>query len=171
VLSDGSGNPLISTNSTRSVALNGAVPQTGTGITFPAAQSASSDANTLDDYEEGIWTPTDASGAVLTFTSNGGNYTKIGRQVITYFNVTFPSTASTAQITIGGLPFAAASSPNVNNPGGGGFTYQTASISNVTFAIGATASQFNFWTLAGAAVNNVSASTFTLRGYFTYFTD
>lgn len=30
---------------------------TGTGITFPASQSASSDANTLDDYEEGTYTP------------------------------------------------------------------------------------------------------------------
>jgi hypothetical protein len=30
----------------------------GSGISFPATQSASSDANTLDDYEEGTWTPT-----------------------------------------------------------------------------------------------------------------
>jgi hypothetical protein len=29
----------------------------GSGISFPATQSASSDANTLDDYEEGTWTP------------------------------------------------------------------------------------------------------------------
>jgi len=27
----------------------------GAGITFPATQSASTDANTLDDYEEGNW--------------------------------------------------------------------------------------------------------------------
>ena len=33
-------------------------PSSGTGIAFPATQNASSDANTLDDYEEGTWTPT-----------------------------------------------------------------------------------------------------------------
>jgi hypothetical protein len=30
----------------------------GSGISFPATQSASTNANTLDDYEEGTWTPT-----------------------------------------------------------------------------------------------------------------
>jgi hypothetical protein len=143
----------------------------GAGITFPATQNASSNANTLDDYEEGTWTPSDASGASLSFSNAAGNYTKIGRQVIVYFNMTFPSTASSAQITIGGLPFASVYYPSVSNPGGGGFTYQTASISNVTFAIGGGVSQFNMWTVAGAAVENSSASTYTLRGYFTYFTD
>src|ERR1035437_2045665 len=38
-------------------------------IKFPASQNASSDANTLDDYEEGTWTPADGSGAGLSFTS------------------------------------------------------------------------------------------------------
>ena len=40
----------------------------GAGITFPATQSASTDANTLDDYEEGTWTPTiAASSGSITF--------------------------------------------------------------------------------------------------------
>jgi hypothetical protein len=30
----------------------------GAGIQFPATQVSSADANTLDDYEEGTWTPT-----------------------------------------------------------------------------------------------------------------
>lgn len=51
------------------------------GIKFPATQSASSDANTLDDYEEGTWTPT-----LNSFTTTGtltltGTYTKVGRLV------------------------------------------------------------------------------------------
>jgi len=57
----------------------------GAGITFPATASASSDANTLDDYEEGTWTPGFAFGgnAVgVTYTAgNSGIYTKIGRVV------------------------------------------------------------------------------------------
>lgn len=62
----------------------------GAGITFPASQSASSDANTLDDYEEGIWTPTQANFIVTGTPTISGTYTKIGRVV--YFNVSFSST-------------------------------------------------------------------------------
>jgi hypothetical protein len=41
------------------IGVGGATPSaSGSGISFPATQSASSDANTLDDYEEGTWTPT-----------------------------------------------------------------------------------------------------------------
>ncbi len=50
------------------IGLGGTSPSSGTGITFPATQSASSDANTLDDYEEGTWTPSDGSGAGLSIT-------------------------------------------------------------------------------------------------------
>ena len=50
---------LMTLNSTGALALYGAsVSANGVGITFPATQSASTDANTLDDYEEGTWTPT-----------------------------------------------------------------------------------------------------------------
>jgi hypothetical protein len=56
---------------------------TGTGIAFPATQSASSDANTLDDYEEGTFTPTVFHNGVQV-TSLGtatGAYIKIGKMV------------------------------------------------------------------------------------------
>jgi hypothetical protein len=53
----------------------------GTGITFPATQSASADANTLDDYEEGTWTPNSTGISVVGAFSSSGLYTKIGRQV------------------------------------------------------------------------------------------
>lgn len=77
----------------------------GAGITFPTIQSASTNANTLDDYEEGTWTPIDASGASLTFSSVAGKYTKIGNLVVASMTVTFPVTASGAFNTIGGYPF------------------------------------------------------------------
>jgi hypothetical protein len=39
------------------IGIGGATPTaSGTGITFPATASASTNANTLDDYEEGTWT-------------------------------------------------------------------------------------------------------------------
>ena len=79
----------------------------GAGISFPATQSASTDANTLDDYEEGTWTPTIAasSGSITSYVSSG-NYTKIGRLVTLnfLFNVTNIGTG-TGGVTISNLPF------------------------------------------------------------------
>jgi hypothetical protein len=127
VLSDGVGNPLISTNSTRSVALNGAVPQTGTGITFPATQSASSDANTLDDYEEGTWTPTVTAqtGSYTTVTDQAGSYTKIGRQVtINWFFIVSVKGTGLAGASISNLPFASNVSTGNDYSGTGSDTSQ-----------------------------------------------
>jgi len=80
---------------------------TGTnGITFTAAQTASSNANTLDDYEEGTWTPvaTAASGSA-TFASTGV-YTKIGNVVILYASITITSAGSGGGlINFTGVPF------------------------------------------------------------------
>jgi hypothetical protein len=110
VISDGDGNPLISTSQGRSVALEGAVPQAGEGITFPATQNASSDANTLDDYEEGNWTPTLNSFGGTGLTTSG-TYTKIGRLVYCRMSVfasgsNLTMTAGTSTVT--GLPFTPA---------------------------------------------------------------
>ena len=89
----------------------GSTTATGTGIAFPATQSASSDANTLDDYEEGTWSPVlvPASGSITTQT-NTGSYTKIGRQVTVTFacNIDNVGTATTLS-SMSGLPFAATS--------------------------------------------------------------
>lgn len=79
----------------------------GAGISFPATQSASSDANTLDDYEEGTFTPTitPASGSITTSTA-GGWYVKVGRSVtfFAYWSLANAGTASGAMF-FGGLPF------------------------------------------------------------------
>jgi hypothetical protein len=100
-----------------SISLGASTPATsGVGVQFPATQSASSDANTLDDYEEGTWTPTDNSGAGLSFTVYSATYTKIGRVVEIEAAIYFPSTASTAAISISGLPFSAATGDD--NTGG-----------------------------------------------------
>ena len=63
--------------------------------------------NHLDDYEEGTWTPTDNSGAGLSFTNGDGYYTKVGRQVFAAFRLTYPSTSDTNMASIAGLPFTA----------------------------------------------------------------
>lgn len=73
-------------------------------IVFPASQNASANANTLDDYEEGTWTPA-ANNVTVTVTS--ARYTKIGRHVYFTADVTWPATADTNQARLAGLPFTA----------------------------------------------------------------
>jgi hypothetical protein len=68
------------------IGVGGATPAaSGAGVSFPATASASSDANTLDDYEEGgydIAITCGTSGTVTIIAAlNRGAYTKIGRQV------------------------------------------------------------------------------------------
>ncbi len=96
------------------------------GIRFPATQNASTDANTLDDYEEGTWTP------VLTFGTPGdlavthsiqvGTYTKVGNRVTASFAVVtsaFTHTTASGNLTISGLPFASNSTSHYRNYGAG----------------------------------------------------
>ena len=110
--SDSSGNTRFSVVATSgTIGLNTQPATTGTGITFPATQSASSDANTLDDYEEGTWTPT-AVGATTagttTYTTQTGVYTKIGRQVTVTARLSYSAMTGTGVLNLGGLPFTVA---------------------------------------------------------------
>ena len=97
----------------KSLALQGASSATGTGITFPATQSASSDANTLDDYEEGTFTPT-LTGATtapssVSYAEQTGRYTKIGRLVtVTLFLQINSRTGGSGTARVDGLPFTSA---------------------------------------------------------------
>jgi len=86
---------------------------TGGQIVFPATQSASADANTLDDYEEGTWTPTVFIGAtgVTSYHFQYGSYTRVGRIVHAncWVRVNVKG-AATGSISIRGLPFNVANS-------------------------------------------------------------
>ena len=81
-------------------------------LAFPATQIPSSDANTLDDYEEGTWTPvvTASSGTITSYTSSGF-YTKIGRIVhlCGLITITNPGTATNQYINFSGLPYPSSS--------------------------------------------------------------
>ena len=103
------------------IGVGGATPSaSGAGITFPASVSASSDANTLDDYEEGdvaLGATTTIQGGSGTVTINTGTsfikYTKIGRQVTITGTLIVSSVSSpTGNITIRGLPFSAGTNSN-----------------------------------------------------------
>ena len=105
----------------RPLVVVGGIPAWGTGqISFPATQSASADANTLDDFEESTWTP------VITFATPGnlsvaystqiGRYQKIGRLVNAYFTLitsTFTHTTASGALQITGLPFTSVTSAGI----------------------------------------------------------
>ena len=120
--------------------VGGATPSaSGSGISFPATQSASTDANTLDDYEEGNWTPTVTlnTGTGTNYTIGTATYTKTGRVVVVIGSIiptngTFGSTNGYARMT--GLPFTVATrvgtgsggnSSNLNNGVATTFAYTT----------------------------------------------
>jgi hypothetical protein len=108
---------IITQNSTpafaSTIGVGGATPAaSGAGITFPATQSASSNANTLDDYEEGTWTPIFVqSGTSYTYANQDGRYTKIGRTVFCQWRInltTHTGTTGAASVSVGGFPFTSA---------------------------------------------------------------
>ena len=82
-------------------------------IKFPAAQNASADANTLDDYEEGGWTPVvtfDTPGDLnVVYSTQTGSYTKKGREVTVTGEIvtsTFTHTTASGSLRITGIPIA-----------------------------------------------------------------
>ena len=83
-------------------------------IKFPTTQVASADANTLDDYEEGTFTPTlssDGTGAFTIDTANG-KYTKIGNMVRITGYIAWSANTCTGNGILGALPFNVNYAPN-----------------------------------------------------------
>ena len=147
-------------------AVGGATPGAG-GLAFPATAVAVADANTLDDYEEGTWTPIDSSGASLSLSVASGRYTKIGNLVTCTFRVGYPSTSSVLNMTIGGLPFTANADAN---PGGGVLNYNSlgAAIAVLGLYVNTSATTWAIRTTANGAVTNITLSTQDIRGILTY---
>lgn len=62
----------------------------------------------LSFFEESTWTPTDGSGAGLSFTVTKATYQRVGNWVKVFLYLTFPTTISTSNIQISGLPYTSA---------------------------------------------------------------
>jgi hypothetical protein len=78
-------------------------------VKFPSTQNASTDANTLDDYEEGTFTPTITFGGAavgVTYATQEGNYTKVGNRVFFDGILTLAAKGSSTGVAVlVGLPF------------------------------------------------------------------
>lgn len=154
------------------------------GLAFPATQVLSTDPNTLDDYEEGVWVP------VLTFATPGslavnygvqdGTYTKIGNTVFAWFSITtslFTLGTASGNLELTGLPFAIA-------PADGNFTataiVQWQGITKTGYtqiaASGATTKTFVAFVASGSAqplaavtaADTPTGGTIVLRGLLVY---
>lgn len=106
---------------TNTIGVGGATAAaSGAGVTFPATASSSTDPNTLDDYEEGTWTPTvtSTSGTITTLGTVLGFYTKIGQQVTVWASAQVINNGTGAgSLRFLNLPFA----PAVNATGAAGY--------------------------------------------------
>ena len=117
-------------------------------IKFPATQVPSADANTLDDYEEGTFTPTvlgGTSAGTYTYTAQSGNYTKIGRLVMASFQITINavSAAGSGSLLLGGFPF----DPSSTQQDDGGVFAVAANVAGVP-------SNFGGWVLRSSTATN-----------------
>ena len=106
------GKPTDGSVTNASVASNAAIAftklaTTGTitldNIQFPATAVPSANANNLDDYEEGTWTP--SIGGTATYTSRYGRYVKIGKMVSVQFGIVVNVKGTGSVELMEGLPF------------------------------------------------------------------
>lgn len=132
-----------------------------TGINFPATQVSSANANTLDDYEEGTWTPSDASGGNVSFGIVRATYTKIGNRVLISAYITLYANSNGNGIVISGAPFPAA------HWGGTGILSTSAAVSAIVRKVGTPSGNINFDVKASSS--DVSIVNSQLSGHFLVF--
>ena len=139
-------------------------------IVFPGTNVVSTNANTLDDYEEGAWTPACPN---VTVAASEGKYTKVGRLVTVQGYATWPTTSDTNDIEISGLPFTINNSES--GRGGAYITYPTAGASFLVngdglYFLGAKNDTKFFASAADGNTsqdnNEVSAKQFYINGQF-----
>ena len=170
------------TQTVGTISVGNATPSTsGAGITFPATQSASTDANTLDDYEEGTWTPqifyqnaTDQSTA--TNTTQYGFYTKIGNQVTLTFQLTFSQSTATGSLAndnigVKNFPFTGASGTGSSRVGSA-MVSSMVTPTNCALYMSSSITYCLLISLTDVAnlSNEVGTGSHTIYGTITYFT-
>lgn len=149
---------------TLTVPATGTAALLGTAQTFSALQTFTSGisfgAETLSVYDEGTWTPTDSSGATLTFQSAAGRYIRIGNAVFFDFHVRYPVTADNSPAMIGGLPFTVST---LNDTSGGGGWIAFSAIATL-FRMQVLTSETISFSAGSSAVQNSTFSNGTVRG-------
>ena len=162
-----SGNPIVRISNDFDTTVASFTPD---GLAFNDDTAA---ANSLGDYEEGLWTPTfDFSGGTGTFTYDAqiGRYTKIGNRV--FFTCVIRSTnhsgSTSSNLRIAGLPFQVMS----DAPSGGTSFFITGGNFTTSYGVATqlvVAEQIEFYKqvqAVGNSFNPVDATDLTLSGLF-----
>lgn len=129
-------------------------------IKFPSTQVPSSNPNTLDDYEEGVWTP--SIGGTATYTTRTGTYIKIGRHVHIECQLTIGTIGTGSPTQITGAPYVA-------NGIATGAVYVNAAVQSIVSAVVVlAASTITLDSLTGAGVT-MSANDLMTSGTTVWF--
>jgi hypothetical protein len=133
-------------------------------------------ANHLDDYEEIDFSPSVSNGySSVSYTTNKGRATKIGRLVVGHIELAFSSTSrNSGQVTIEGLPYVATNSSGYASMGGV-ITYQNnfSNTFNQVF-IGNNGTTIQLHEVDGTSLTGSEtsgANSISLRVAFSYVTD
>jgi hypothetical protein len=136
------------------IGVSNATANTG-GIQFPATQVAIADANVLDDYEEGTWTPSVGGNATYN-AANKGLYTKIGNVVTCQFRLHITLIGTGSASVLSGFPFTSANITDVQS--GHCSYYEDLAVNTIYLAFyiqnNATTAQFTGKSTSGATTDN-----------------
>lgn len=161
-------------NAVESDILTNGITLTSGRIKFPATQAPSSDANSLDDYEEGTWVPALAStgGGAATYSVQAGFYVKVGRRIDVWGRITTATlgTLAAGNVTITGLPLAALGTSQFF--GGCSFMYfagLTTAMVYMAGTVAASASAITIRHLTAAASSGLTTTTVADLGGTTDF--
>ena len=129
--------------------------------------SDTAEANALDDYETGTWTP---SGTGNAFQVAVGTYTKVGRCVTALFRVRIAASEGANFLQINGLPFD--NSAGVQGENIGNISFTTADTSGNMYAAVSTGTAilFYFGTGTNMRYNSTGVPNSHIRGGVVYYT-
>lgn len=138
--------------------VTGAITATAGQVLFPASQNAAAGANTLDDYEEGTWTPViGGSGGTSgqAYTNQEGRYLKIGSLVWASAFVTLSTKGTiTANVQIQGLPFTAETGTLQHYPCSIAWLNTVSSFVNVTASVAQNTTTANVFGITAGATSS-----------------
>lgn len=159
-------------SATTGAAVGGATAGAG-GLAFPASAVAVANANTLDDYEEGTWTP--SLGGNTTYGTQVGKYTKIGRLVSAKFSLSITTLGTGSTSTISGLPFTVGSMSDLQPGTVAYFQNLAASVTHIGLYADDSSTTLGFATTGGngstaSALSAIFGNSARIQGEITYFT-
>ena len=141
-------------------------------VAFPATAVPSADANTLDDYEEGTWTPTFVSAScTFAYSTQSGWYRKIGDIIhAQFFLRAYAADTITNAITMGSLPFTASNVTNSHGAASIGFSTFTEypSLNGLLNSTAITIYQQGTTTSLTPTTSGMNGGAKYLQGIFTY---